>query len=474
MKTKNDDSYPVAGHLDESDLISHLDGELTSAEQDYARTHLESCWSCRSRLLAVQNSIESFLRVRKQVMPTEIPPSGPAMAQFRRRLLQHSSVHPPLRQHLTNWLRASWQGLVNFNLVLEHKNAALGALLAGLVLLFIFIDPLNWNRVSADELLTRADAYELRHRPDAGKVIRARVSTNRINLETGVESRIGEIETIQDNQTSALLVSEQHASGASRQELVTERDKLKTNLFVAALNPITARYLVVEDWFPEVSVSAYRRLIARRALSGDAGTFALNRGATLELHHRFAQSHPSGITETVLVLNAGDYAPESIFILTSENNERFEYQIKRLSFEAVERTPEIARLLAGSTSHGESASIPEAVLGSIKPKEAALSAGVALEPQPPTASAQLEVEVLEKLSQIDADLGQEVVVTRVPSGTLKVEAVVETDQRKQEILAALTSVANNPALAIDIETAAEARQRALNAPLKPQRSDLSQ
>src|SRR5258708_22097702 len=155
MKTKNDGNNPVPRHLDDADLISYLDGELTRAEQDYARTHLESCWNCRSQLLAMQTSIESFLRVRKQVLPTEIPPSSPAVAQFLRRLAQHASVPVSLRLRLTTWLNVrSWRDLLpDLRLVLRYKKTALASALVSLVLFFTLVDPFNWNRVSADDLL---------------------------------------------------------------------------------------------------------------------------------------------------------------------------------------------------------------------------------------------------------------------------------------------------------------------------------
>jgi hypothetical protein len=54
-------------------------------------------------------------------------------------------------------------------------------------------------------------------------------------------------------------------------------------------------------------------------------------------------------------------------------------------------------------------------------------------------------------------------VTRLQKGTLKVEATVDTEKRRNEILAALAPVASNPALTLQIETSLEAQQRALNA-----------
>ena len=469
MKMTNDGNYPVAQHLDEADLIAHLDGELTVDEQDYARTHLESCWSCRSRLLGVQNSIESFLRVRKQVMPAEIPPSGPAIAQFRRRLTQHSAVRPPLRQHLTNWWRASWPEL-SFNFALKHKKATLGTALAGLVLLFTIIDPFDWNRVSADELLTRADAYELLHELGAGKIVHAKVRIDRISLATRAENRIGEIETMQDERTSAVYVSAQYASGASRKDLVPDRDRVAiVRPFIADMNPTMANYLSVEGWLPQVSVSSYRRLISGRGLSGGDGTFAIRRGDTYELHHAFVPAHASGITETVLVLNAQSYAPEGISILTTENNERFEYQVKRLLFESVERTPDVAKLFETLKVEEKVALKPETAPEPVKkqPAEELLVAP----PPSPAATAKFEVEVLGLLSQINADLGQEVIVTRLQHGTLKVEAVVDTEKRKNEIFVALAPVANNPALTLQIETSWEAQQRALDTRASNPRSE---
>jgi hypothetical protein len=77
------------------------------------------------------------------------------------------------------------------------------------------------------------------------------------------------------------------------------------------------------------------------------------------------------------------------------------------------------------------------------------------------ATAQLEVEVLDLLNGVGADLGQEVIVTRSPGGALKVEAVVSNAQRKAEILRALSPVANDPAVKLQIETPEEARQRGL-------------
>jgi DNA-directed RNA polymerase specialized sigma24 family protein len=71
------------------------------------------------------------------------------------------------------------------------------------------------------------------------------------------------------------------------------------------------------------------------------------------------------------------------------------------------------------------------------------------------ASAALEVEVLNLLSRVGADLGEQITAARV-GRVLRVEAIVETEQRKAEILRALAPVLGNPSVKIDVKTAAEA------------------
>lgn len=86
---------------------------------------------------------------------------------------------------------------------------------------------------------------------------------------------------------------------------------------------------------------------------------------------------------------------------------------------------------------------------------------------PPTASAELEVDVAYLLNQVKADRNEQVTLTRSAggsprvegSGILRVEGVVDTQQRKEAFLRALAPVSDNPAVKIDIRTVSEATQR---------------
>jgi RNA polymerase sigma factor (sigma-70 family) len=78
---------------------------------------------------------------------------------------------------------------------------------------------------------------------------------------------------------------------------------------------------------------------------------------------------------------------------------------------------------------------------------------------PPLASAELEVDVAYLLNRVKADRNEQVYLTRSAGGSLRVEGVVDTPQRKEEYLRAVAPVINNPAVHINIRTVAEATQR---------------
>jgi RNA polymerase sigma factor (sigma-70 family) len=75
---------------------------------------------------------------------------------------------------------------------------------------------------------------------------------------------------------------------------------------------------------------------------------------------------------------------------------------------------------------------------------------------PPVASAELEVDVAYLLNRAKADRNEQVNLTRSAGGSLRVEGVVDTKERKDEFLRALAPVINNPAVKIQIRTVAEA------------------
>jgi hypothetical protein len=70
------------------------------------------------------------------------------------------------------------------------------------------------------------------------------------------------------------------------------------------------------------------------------------------------------------------------------------------------------------------------------------------------ATAELEVEVIRLLNQVDALSGEQLDVTRTAEGLLLIEGIIDTSERKQEIVRALDPVSNHPSVKIRIETPA--------------------
>ena len=74
-------------------------------------------------------------------------------------------------------------------------------------------------------------------------------------------------------------------------------------------------------------------------------------------------------------------------------------------------------------------------------------------------TAELEVEVLRLLNKASALSGEQISMTRTPEGKLRVQGIVDTEQRKREVLGALVPVKDNRAVSVEILTANEAVSR---------------
>ncbi len=81
------------------------------------------------------------------------------------------------------------------------------------------------------------------------------------------------------------------------------------------------------------------------------------------------------------------------------------------------------------------------------------------------ATPDLEVELLRLLHEARADLGEQITVTRTHDGLLRVSGVVETEERKTEILSTIRPLINTHAVSIDLETVGEALKQP--APVSP-------
>jgi RNA polymerase sigma factor (sigma-70 family) len=87
-------------------------------------------------------------------------------------------------------------------------------------------------------------------------------------------------------------------------------------------------------------------------------------------------------------------------------------------------------------------------------------------PRAAIATAALEVDIVEALNNVGAFMGEQVNVSRTSDGKITVFGLVETEQRKSALLAALNTFKANPAVQINIETVDEAQTRINKHPQK--------
>ena len=215
--------------------------------------------------------------------------------------------------------------------------------------------------------------------------------------------------------------------------------------------------LNLEDvWQLEPSVETFKALIAEPALAR-----VEERSTTYVLTYDKVRSiGASLLLKATLTLSKLDQHPIEQTLLVQRGSESREYRFVEASLEllplkavaptAFEIEPE---LVGGAGQYGRSGDWAiRGLTSSHVPPSPNTSA-------PTPASAELEVDVAYLLNQAKADRNEQVALTRSAGGSLRVEGVVDTQQRKDEFLRALAPVSNNPAVTIDIRTVAEATQR---------------
>ena len=156
-----------------------------------------------------------------------------------------------------------------------------------------------------------------------------------------------------------------------------------------------------------------------------------------------------------LVLSRDDLHAVEETLLVQQGDDVRAYRISETSFE---RRPQSA--VAPAVFEPEPELLSEMIRDeSTKTKDTARSTTVIQPATPVVATAALEVEVLQLLNQANAFMGEQLSVTHTPEGKLLVSGLVETTERKAELLRALSTVRDNSAVRIEIETVAEALNR---------------
>ena len=228
-----------------------------------------------------------------------------------------------------------------------------------------------------------------------------------------------------------------HASGSRLHGLPIKTDGLLLNL---------------EDiWQVKLSAKDFKALVALN----EQGHVVEHPASYILTYNDERKIGASRLLKATLTLNRTNLrATEQTFLIERGNAVR-EYRFTETSFERLAQKDVPASLFQ-----------PDAVLERrvpgilTRPDASTTSSAVSHNlPSLSVASAELEVDVAYLLNQEKADRHEQVSLSRTAEGLLRVEGVVETEQRKNDFLRALTPVSNNPLVKIEIITVTEALQR---------------
>ncbi len=215
--------------------------------------------------------------------------------------------------------------------------------------------------------------------------------------------------------------------------------------------------LNLEDvWQLEPSAQAFHTLVAEPDVAQ-----VEERSNSFVLHYEQGRTiGASRLLKATLTLSKPDLRPMEQTLLVERGNELREYRFVEASFELVpvkavaptafEIEPELTGG-AGETGRPESWALRDLTTSRVPPPPSTSTS--------PAASAELEVDVAYLLNRAKADRNEQVALTRSAGGSLRVEGIVDTQERKDEFLRTLAPVSNNPAVKIEIRTIAEAVKR---------------
>jgi anti-sigma factor RsiW len=423
--------FLIPPHLSDDKLVAYLDGELSRAEMEAARSHVGSCWSCRTRAAEVQAGIDKFMQARAEVMPDESFLADSRVEQFRQRLARHAiaveAELTPLQERIESW-GSRFRGQVAA--LLQHRQVVLASVVAVCLLVAMFTDSLN-TRVSADTVLHRAQNYETIHLPEAGTVTRSSVRVERLDHKNNLKKELGTFTLVRDSASSLTYVSAQAISGEVQTATVKDVKEMAKPLLQVLMSDgnvasSLGQYLGSQQWVPDVSVAEFRQL-AGWGIGGEA--LARRQGGTFELYYPFAPNHPSGIAGALLRVDAGSYSLMSLSIFTRGDDS--EYRFTRTSFSPEPRTTEMARLFAP----GEVSKLPPSAGRALPEVKRPVPLSYAN-----SHASEAEVSVAEALHRADACLGEEIYLFPMSDGSLLVQGLVDSSARRDIIRQALKSV----------------------------------
>jgi hypothetical protein len=449
-------------HPPRTTLLLYVDGELVPKEASHVQRHLEACWHCRVETRRIEETIVEITEFDEKILKPYIePPHG--WHRFAGQLGQLVAARGKMSLG-SRFLDSRWQLFSHLRQVGDLRlrlRVAASLVTASLIVILVVIFDRE-PTVSAGELLRRAAEAQASELGELGRtaqpVIYQKLQVRRRDHRRSARDRAISLEIWRDTARSRLRQSVTDESGRRFLPIVTSvGSNSRKESFVPEVLIELESVLRLNHMDPQrpLSSSSYqawrdslgpkREEVRRSQLVGGGEALTLRTVAA-------GRVEVGRIAEAAMVVRARDWHPRELRLQVRAEDGELEYELVEAAFEVVSLPtlseevfpPESSRPIAPSPATGSS------------PVPGTDSAPIPVPSAQAVASAELEVEALRLLNEAGADMGEQVNAKRGPDGLLRVEGIVETDARKAEILRALGSLMNNPAVRVGIKTVAEA------------------
>jgi hypothetical protein len=371
----------MSTHLSDDTLSRLISGELNGAQTRRAQEHLAKCWQCGSRREQLEKAAFGFVEYHKHLVAPNLPQSPKWRDLFLAQLDRSAQEVQPATgfSRLNSHYR---------RLALNHMNPVLAsAVIVMLAAAMLFI---VWQRnipkVSAHELLERAV------KSDAGPAKDA---------ERGVVYQKIRIRTAKQTLERSLYRDVEGRRHPKPQKTDDSEAQLRTKLAIAGVN-----------WDEPLSAAPYKDWHDRLPEKKDAVSSTGNHLLTLKT------AVSDGIVEQEsLTVRDTDFHPVE---RTVEFRDLGTVEIAELNYDVLSWSA-VNDSLFEALGVATSAALHALPRITLPTKEELDNA---------------ELKALLVLNRLDADTGEQIHVSR-SSSSIHVKGIVETNQRKQELLAQL-------------------------------------
>ncbi|MDQ3748069.1 MAG: hypothetical protein M3367_03475 [Acidobacteriota bacterium] len=472
MNTKNGKNWTAADwHPEDEALLMSLDGELEAKETNIMRSHLDSCWSCRSRSERLQAGISAFMDYHDAVLTPLITSSPDSWNNFGKHLQKAAKTKKDV-----SWFRLFVNLFGTFQLKLDNvsliRATTASILIAAILAAFFLLG--REQTVSAGELLDKAqNAQKLENEAVFQPVVYQKVllkkqvngaDTDALTLESWDDKlRLRNRTALADNDERK-FIAEKIVFGKKQKSEVEEtlapavllelKEILQKNR-MDIIQPLSAQSFAA--WRNGANIA---RETVEKSVNAD-GAEVLTIRTMVEL-----ASEKGLITFAEFSVRTRDWHPIKLKFEV-QNDVPQSFELIETNFEIVSFSnlnPNILppdEVLSVSTAQPKpSPSVAESPENN---EEIATNTNADIAPintktseKPLIATAERELEVLRVLQDAKADLGEQISLERRADGRLYVNGIVETAERKAELTRALQSVADNRTVKINIQTVSEA------------------